>query len=57
LAVEGNIYSDKFKHFLIDAGIDPDSDEHHAKDCPDESEFTTWSKNVKRVDMNVESHA
>jgi hypothetical protein len=57
LSVEGNIYSDKFKHYLINAGIDPESDEHHAKDCPDESEFTTWSKNVKRIEMDVDSYA
>lgn len=57
LFVEGNIYSDKFKQLLRNAGIDPQSDEHHAKDCPDESEFTTWSKNVKRIEMNVDSYA
>lgn len=57
LSVEGNIYSDKFKQLLRNAGIDPQSDEHHAKDCPDESEFTTWSKNVKRIEMNVDSYA
>jgi hypothetical protein len=54
---KGSIYTDDFKHHLVDAGIDPNSDEHHPKDCPEESEFTTWSKNVKRVELNVESHA
>ncbi|KAG2130421.1 uncharacterized protein EDB93DRAFT_1108410 [Suillus bovinus] len=57
LSVEGNIYSDDFKQLLVDAGINPESDEHHAKDCPDESEFKTWSKNVKCIDMNLSSHA
>lgn len=57
LNVEGNIYSDNFKQFLIEAGINPESDEHHAKDCPDESEFKTWSKNVKSIDMNADAQA
>lgn len=57
LNVEGNIYSDNFKQFLIEAGINPESDEHHAKDCPDESEFKTWSKNVKCIDMNADAQA
>ncbi|KAG0703381.1 hypothetical protein DFH29DRAFT_998530 [Suillus ampliporus] len=54
---QGNIYSDTFKQHLIDAGIKPESDEHHAKDCPEESVFTTWSKNVKRMELSVESQA
>ncbi|KAG1719556.1 uncharacterized protein EDB91DRAFT_1288309 [Suillus paluster] len=53
LSVQGNIYSDEFKQLLVNAGINPDSDEHHPKDCPDESEFTTWSKHVKRIDLNL----
>ncbi|KAG0696501.1 hypothetical protein DFH29DRAFT_857922 [Suillus ampliporus] len=57
LDVQGSIYSNDFKSLLIDAGIDPESNEHHPKDCPEESEFTTWSKNVRRLELNVESHA
>ncbi|KAG2129590.1 hypothetical protein DEU56DRAFT_492973 [Suillus clintonianus] len=57
LIPEGSIYSDDFKERLIAAGINPDSNEHQPKDCPEESEFTAWSKNVKRLELNVESHA
>ncbi|KAG1728365.1 uncharacterized protein EDB91DRAFT_1161996 [Suillus paluster] len=57
LDVQGNIYSEKFKQSLIEAGIDPDSDEHHAKDGPEEAAYTTWSKNVKRMELSVESQA
>jgi hypothetical protein len=54
---KGSIYSNDFQPLLRRAGIDPNSDEHHPKDCPEESEFTTWSKNVKRLELKVESHA
>ncbi|KAG1769066.1 hypothetical protein EV702DRAFT_708449 [Suillus placidus] len=54
---EGSIYSNDFQPLLLRAGIDPKSDEHQPKDCPEESEFTAWSKNVKRLELNVESHA
>ncbi|KAG1856964.1 hypothetical protein DFJ58DRAFT_783745 [Suillus subalutaceus] len=40
---KGSIYSNDFQPYLLSAGIDPKSDEHHPKDCPEESEFTTWS--------------
>lgn len=54
---KGSIYSNDFRPLLLRAGMDPNSDGHHPKDCPEESEFTTWSKNVKRVELNVKSHA
>lgn len=54
---KGSIYSNEFQPLLLRAGIDPKSDEHYPKDCPEESEFTTWSKNVKRIELKVESHA
>ncbi|KAG2129591.1 hypothetical protein DEU56DRAFT_816898 [Suillus clintonianus] len=57
LIPQGSIYSHDFRQRLVDAGIDPDSNEHQPKDCPEESEFTAWSKNVRRLELNVESHA
>ncbi|KAG2129592.1 hypothetical protein DEU56DRAFT_493042 [Suillus clintonianus] len=57
LNIEGSIYSDHFKELLIDAGINPESGEHLPEDCPEESEFTTWSKNVKRIESKVDSQA
>lgn len=57
LNIEGSIYSDDFKQRLIDARINLESGEHLPEECPEESEFTTWSKNAKRVELNVDSHA
>lgn len=54
---KGSIYSSEFQPLLRSAGIDPDSDKHQPEDCPEESEFTTWSTNVKRLELNVDSHA
>ncbi|KAG1828272.1 hypothetical protein EV424DRAFT_550089 [Suillus variegatus] len=54
---QGSIYSNDFQSLLRRVGIDPESDEHRPKDCPEESEFTAWSKNVRRLELNVESHA
>ncbi|KAG1824862.1 uncharacterized protein BJ212DRAFT_1295924 [Suillus subaureus] len=51
----GNL-SSKATSTQINSGI-LSSVQHHAKDCPDETEFTTWSKNVKRIEMNVDSYA
>lgn len=55
LIPHGSIYSDDFKHYLVDAGINPESGEHLPEECPEESEFTTWSKNVKQIELNVDS--
>ncbi|OAX39471.1 hypothetical protein K503DRAFT_82274 [Rhizopogon vinicolor AM-OR11-026] len=55
LIVLGTIYSDEFKKLLLDVGISVESGEHHPKYCPDEIEFTAWSKNVRRLDLNVVS--
>ncbi|KAG1743904.1 hypothetical protein EDB19DRAFT_1827269 [Suillus lakei] len=55
LIPQGSIYSDDFKQRLVDAGINLESGEHLPEDCPEESEFTTWSKNVKRIETNVDS--
>ncbi|KAG1787365.1 uncharacterized protein HD556DRAFT_1448855 [Suillus plorans] len=41
---QGSIYSNDFQSLL-------------RRDCPEESEFTAWSKNVRRLELNVESHA
>ncbi|KAG1880924.1 hypothetical protein F4604DRAFT_1748776 [Suillus subluteus] len=57
LIPQGSIYSDDFKHYLVDAGVNFESGEHLPEDCPEESELTTWSKNVKRIESNVESQA
>ncbi|KAG2037122.1 hypothetical protein BDR03DRAFT_1000086 [Suillus americanus] len=57
LIPQGSIYSDDFKHYLVDAGVDFESGEHLPEDCPEESEFTTWSKHVKRIESNVDSQA
>ncbi|KAG2106208.1 uncharacterized protein F5147DRAFT_653959 [Suillus discolor] len=40
---------------LIDAGINIESGEHLPEECPEEPEFTTWSKNVKQIELNVDS--
>lgn len=48
LIPQGSIYSDDFKDHLIDAGINIESGEHLPEECPEESEFTTWSENVKK---------
>ncbi|KAG1824173.1 hypothetical protein EV424DRAFT_1395539 [Suillus variegatus] len=45
LISKGSIYSDDFKHHLLDAGINIESGEHLPEECPEESEFTTWSEN------------
>jgi hypothetical protein len=57
LIVEGSIYDDDFKQKLINAHINIESGEHLPEDCPDEVEFSTWSKNVKKLDLSGESHA
>ncbi|KAG1734943.1 uncharacterized protein EDB91DRAFT_1146121 [Suillus paluster] len=57
LIPQGSIYSDDFKQRLVDAGINPESGEHLPEECPEESEFTTWSKNVRRIELNVDSQA
>jgi hypothetical protein len=57
LIPQGSIYSDDFKHYLVDAGINFESGEHLPQDCPEVSEFTTWSKNVKQIELNVDSQA
>ncbi|KAG2144426.1 uncharacterized protein EDB93DRAFT_1289644 [Suillus bovinus] len=54
---QGSVYSNEFQSYLRDVGIDPESDEHLPRDCPEESEFMIWSTNVKRFDLNIESHA
>ncbi|KAJ8591268.1 hypothetical protein M405DRAFT_880569 [Rhizopogon salebrosus TDB-379] len=51
LIVQGTIYSDEFRQRLVDIGINVESGEHLPKDCPDEVEFTTWSKNITRLDL------
>ncbi|KAG1897887.1 uncharacterized protein F5891DRAFT_1046572 [Suillus fuscotomentosus] len=55
LIPQGSIYSDDFKDHLIDAGINIESGEHLPEECPEEPEFTTWSKNVKQIELNVDS--
>jgi hypothetical protein len=57
LIPQGSIYSDDFKHYLVDAGINFESGEHLPQDCPEVPEFTTWSKNVKQIELNVDSQA
>jgi len=57
LTVEGSIYDDAFKETLIRVGIDIESGEHRPEDCPDETDFTAWSKNVKKLEFNIETHA
>jgi hypothetical protein len=57
LIVIGNIYDDDFKQNLVDAGIDLDSGEHHPEETPDEADFIASSKNVKKVEVNLESTA
>ncbi|KAG2346248.1 hypothetical protein BDR05DRAFT_1057870 [Suillus weaverae] len=57
LIPQGSIYSDDFKNHLVGAGINPESGEHLPEDCPEESEFTTWSKHVKQIELNVDSQA
>ncbi|KAG0696500.1 hypothetical protein DFH29DRAFT_950834 [Suillus ampliporus] len=57
LDVQGSIYSDDFKQRLIDVGINLESGEHLPEECPEESEFTTWSKNVRKIELDVDSHA
>jgi hypothetical protein len=57
LVVEGSIYDDSFREQLVSAGIDLESGEYLPEDCPDETDFTTWSKNVKEVQLNFESIA
>ncbi|KAG1791833.1 uncharacterized protein HD556DRAFT_622215 [Suillus plorans] len=47
--------SDDFKHHLLDAGINIESGEHLPEECPEESEFITWSENVKKIKLNVDS--
>lgn len=54
---KGSIYSSEFQPLLRSVGIDPDSDKHHPEDCPEEAEFTAWSTNVKKLELNVESYA
>ncbi|KAG2106546.1 uncharacterized protein F5147DRAFT_837780 [Suillus discolor] len=55
LIIQGSIYSDDFKHHLLDAGINIESGEHLPEECPEESEFTTRSENVKKILLNVNS--
>jgi hypothetical protein len=55
LIVEGNIYEDGFKEKLIGVGIDVVNGEHRPEDCPDEVDFSTWSKNVKKLDISIET--
>jgi len=57
LTVEGSIYDDEFKENLIRVGIDVENSEHRPEDCPDEVDFSTWSKNVKKLDMSIEANA
>ncbi|KAJ8591016.1 hypothetical protein M405DRAFT_735836 [Rhizopogon salebrosus TDB-379] len=57
LIVIGSIYDDDFKQNLVDAGIDLDSGEHHPEETPDEADFIASSKNVKKVEANLESTA
>lgn len=57
LDVKGSIYDDDFKGNLIRVGIDIASGEHRPEDCPDEVDFSAWSKNIKKLDMSVEAHA
>ncbi|OJA16332.1 hypothetical protein AZE42_06575 [Rhizopogon vesiculosus] len=57
LTVEGSIYDKAFEENLIGAGINIDSDEHRPEECPDETDFTAWSKNVKKLEFNIETHA
>ncbi|KAJ8591267.1 kinase-like protein [Rhizopogon salebrosus TDB-379] len=57
LVVEGSIYNDSFREQLLSADIDLESGEYLPEDCPDETDFTTRSKNVKEVQLNLESIA
>jgi len=57
LIIEGSIYDDEFKENLIRVGIDIANDEHRPEDCPDEVDFSAWSKNVKKLEMDIETHA
>jgi hypothetical protein len=57
LIVEGSIYDDSFRENLVHAGIDIEKGEHLAEDCPDETDFMACSKNVKKLEVNLESTA
>ncbi|KAJ8591275.1 hypothetical protein M405DRAFT_765127 [Rhizopogon salebrosus TDB-379] len=57
LIVEGSIYDDSFRENLVHAGIDIKNGEHLAEDCPDETDFMACSKNVKKLEVNLESTA
>jgi len=58
LVVEGSIYDDSFREKLVHAGIDLESGEHLAEDvCPDWADFMACSKNVKKLEENLESTA
>jgi len=55
--VEGNIYDDEFKENLIRLGIDIANGEHRPEEYSDEVDFSAWSENMKKLEMNTETHA
>jgi len=57
LIVEGSIYDNGFKENLIRVGIDIAKGDYRPEDCPDEVDFSAWSRNIKKLEMSIETHA